>query len=114
MKNKDIKLPDGIKYWFLDLVLLKIEPVKIMPDWKGGKKARGQSKYCASGFRVFLVLFLPSGPVTGDSYMERSREGQGNQFPYAEDASRRWLESARGTNRRLRAFLLHVKQDEMR
>lgn len=85
MKNKDIKLPDGIKYWFLDLVLLKIEPVKIISDWKGGKKARGQSKYCASGLFFFFLLFvfLPRGPFTGDNYMEIVREEQGSQFQYA-------------------------------
>lgn len=58
MKNKDIKLPDGIKYWFLDLVLLKIEPVKIMPDWKGGKKVRGQFKYLASVLFCFVLFFF--------------------------------------------------------
>lgn len=51
-------LPDGTKYWFLDLVLLKIEPVKIMPDWKDGKKARGQSKNRASRFWEFSFFFL--------------------------------------------------------
>lgn len=38
--------------------------------------------------------------------MEISREEQGNQFPYAEDASRRWLERAWKTNQMLRAFML--------
>lgn len=61
LKNKGIKLPDGIKYWFLDLVLLKIEPVKIMLDWKDGKKARGQSKYCASRFWGVSFFFFQAG-----------------------------------------------------
>lgn len=68
MKNKDIKIPDGIKYWFLDLVLLKIEPGKIMPDWKGGKKARGQCKYFWVLFFP-LFVFLPRRPVARDNYM---------------------------------------------
>lgn len=59
MKNKDIKLPDGIKYWFLDLVLLKIEPVKIMPDWKGGKKKQeGSPSAVLLGLGFFFFFFF--------------------------------------------------------
>lgn len=58
MKNKDIKLPDGIKYWFLDLVLLKIEPVKIMPDWKGEKKSKRAVQVLCFWVLLFWVLFF--------------------------------------------------------
>lgn len=58
LKNKDIKLPDGIKYWFLDLVLLKIEPVKIMTDWEGRKKQEGSPSNVLLGVWVFLLVFF--------------------------------------------------------
>jgi len=59
LKNKDTKLPDGIKYWFLDLVILKIEPVKIMPDWKGRKKQEGSpsTELLCFGFWGFFASF---------------------------------------------------------